>query len=367
LKRFPEAGITPVLFVSPEVPRPDVEALAAELAEAPVEAGWLAAANRSRRLRQGLLRGSDLSAERAFREHDIDVVYEAGEYFGRRFPLPMLTWVADFQSHHLPQFFSWRARWRTYVGRRLQLAGNRLIHLISEDSARDCARFYPSSRGRTVVVPFAVLPADNFRVDSTVPGRHNLPARYFYLPNQFWQHKNHQVVIDALVPALRDAPDIVVAASGSPIDHRNPGHFTRLQNLVDELGLSRNFRFLGLVPASDVPQLAVQSVAVVNPSFFEGWSSTVEEAKSLGVPLVLSSLAIHLEQARDDAWYFDPRSPQSAAAALLQAWRAQPVPAAERLARSAASVKSRTREFGMRLGDAFRRAANVGAGNRGPA
>ena len=40
------------------------------------------------------------------------------------------------------------------------------------------------------------------------------------------------------------------------------------------------------------------SVALLNPSHFEGWSTTVEEARALGVPMLLSDLDVHLEQAQ---------------------------------------------------------------------
>jgi glycosyltransferase involved in cell wall biosynthesis len=46
--------------------------------------------------------------------------------------------------------------------------------------------------------------------------------------------------------------------------------------------------------------------AIINPSLSEGWSTTVEEAKSLGVPMLLSDLRVHREQAGDGADYFDP-------------------------------------------------------------
>jgi glycosyltransferase involved in cell wall biosynthesis len=48
--------------------------------------------------------------------------------------------------------------------------------------------------------------------------------------------------------------------------------------------------------------------ALVNPSFFEGWSSTVEEAKSLGKRLVISDIPVHREQNPDNAFYFDPKN-----------------------------------------------------------
>ena len=34
----------------------------------------------------------------------------------------------------------------------------------------------------------------------------------------------------------------------------------------------------------------------INPSFFEGWSTTVEEAKALGSKIILSNIPVHIEQ-----------------------------------------------------------------------
>jgi glycosyltransferase involved in cell wall biosynthesis len=307
------------------------------------------------------LTGSDAAAARAFRRERIDVVFEAGEFFGLRFPIPALTWVADFQSHHLPQFFSRRARWRTYLGRRLQLMGRRMILLSSRDAERDCLQFLPRSHGRTLVVPFAIPQPDGLVADPAIPRGHGLPDRYFYLPNQFWQHKNHLAVIEGLAIARAKAPEMVVAASGSTIDHRDPRFYDALRDRVSALGLDESFRFLGLVPAPDVAQLALQSVAIVNPSLFEGWSTTVEEGKSLGVPLVLSGIGVHREQAGDRARYFDPLSASAAASALLDAWRAPSVHPTARLEAAREDAAARSREFATQLSAALARAANASA------
>jgi glycosyltransferase involved in cell wall biosynthesis len=360
--------LRPVLFLAPEVAPEDSRLLAGEVVEPPIRAEWLGGSRRADRFRRTIVTGSDAAAARAFEAERIDVVFEAGEFFGLRFPVPALTWVADFQSHHLPQFFPWRARWRTYLGRRLQLMGHRLILLSSCDAERDCLRFLPKSRGRTLVVPFAVPQPAGLVADPVIPRDHGLPDRYFYLPNQFWQHKNHRVVIEALAIAQREAPDMVVAASGSTIDHRDPGFYSALRDRVATLGLDRSFRFVGLVPAAHVPQLALQSVAIVNPSLFEGWSTTVEEGKSLGVPLVLSGIDVHREQAGDRARYFDPHSASSAAAALLDAWNGPATSPDRRLADARDDAAARSREFAARLSSALARAASTGASfpNRPP-
>jgi glycosyltransferase involved in cell wall biosynthesis len=352
--------LQPVLFLDPEVSPDDARLLAAEVHEPPIRAEWLASSRRGARFWKTLLSGSDAAAAHAFRKERIDVAFEAGEFFGVRFPIPALTWVADFQSHHLPQFFSRRARWRTYLGRHLQLLGRRMILLSSRDAEQDCLRFLPRSHGQTLVVPFAV-PQPALVADQTIPRSHGLPDRYFYLPNQFWQHKNHRVVIDALAIARAQAPEIVVAASGSTIDHRYPGFYDALRERVRALGLDESFRFLGLVPAPHVPQLALQSVAIVNPSLFEGWSTTVEEGKSLGVPLILSSIAVHREQAGDRARYFDPHSASATATALLEAWRSPSLSPAERLAAASEDAADRSREFAVRLSAALAGVAGAGA------
>ena len=88
---------------------------------------------------------------------------------------------------------------------------------------------------------------------------------------------------------------------------------------IESLDLGDSWRFLGLIPYKDVLSLMRSSVAVINPSLVEGWSTTVEEAKSLRVPLVLSDILVHREQAIRDAIFFDPHSAAAAAAALLEA------------------------------------------------
>ncbi len=95
-----------------------------------------------------------------------------------------------------------------------------------------------------------------------------------------------------------------------------------------------------------------RAIGVVNPSRFEGWSTTVEEAKSLGVPAVLSDLAVHREQALPGAVFFDPQSPAALAAALISAWESWPAgprPAAEQAALAAA--QRRRQAFAARFAE----------------
>ena len=64
--------------------------------------------------------------------------------------------------------------------------------------------------------------------DASLAQRYQLPAQYLYLPNQFWKHKNHGVIIEALSLLRRDGRSVTVIASGNPSDIRDADYFPGL-------------------------------------------------------------------------------------------------------------------------------------------
>jgi glycosyltransferase involved in cell wall biosynthesis len=262
--------------------------------------------------------GLDRAAAAEFKAKKIDLVFEAARFFGWRLPFPAVAWFPDFQHRGLPQLFSPAARWRRDIGFRAQIASGRSILLSSESALRDCRAFYPTLRNHVSVVRFAAQPAAGLLAADVngVLAQYGLPSGYFYLPNQFWRHKNHHVVVDALDVTRQRGLDIVVAVSGSPDDSRESGYFGDLTKQVKSRGLEKNFRYLGMIPLDHVYALLRASIALINPSRFEGWSTTVEEAKSFGVPSILSDIDVHREQTGGTARYFGVDEPQALATHL---------------------------------------------------
>lgn len=264
--------------------------------------------------------GLDREAVAEFRTHRIDAVFEAARFFGWRLPYPAIAWFPDFQHRRLPQLFPAAARWRREAGFRMQIASGRTVMLSSESSHRDFRKFYPGAKNEVCVVRFATGPSPAFLSanPAEIVAQYQLPERYFYLPNQFYTHKNHQVVVDALAILAERGFDAVVCASGSTEDRRERGYFDEVMAGVRSRGLEKRFRHLGMIPLSHVYALLRACTGLINPSRSEGWSTTVEEAKSFGVPMILSDLDVHREQTNDTASYFGTDDPATLADHLMR-------------------------------------------------
>ena len=357
-----------VLFVGTDAVTANVEPFAAIAKVQVVRVSAFDDARRNQRLRQALLTGCDWAAAAAFREHRIDVLFECAQFYGWRFPFPRIAWITDFQHRHLPELFGFGAYWKRDLGFRAQILSRRHVMLSSEDSRSDCETFFPQSRGRTSVVRSAMLPPNLSEGDGdpAMASVYQLPDRYFYLPNQFWKHKNHRTVIESLRILRQKGYNTVVAASGRAEDYRHPGHFAALQSLVHQYGLTHNFRFLGIVPRRHVFALMRACMAIINPSLSEGWSTTVEEAKSLGVPMLLSDLRVHREQAGDCADYFDPEV-AGQLASLMARHEDSPDPSRrDREKEAIAASQNRVKQFAVDFSETVERATALFLHQRAP-
>lgn len=310
--------MSPVLFCGEDATEQDVRPFLEMGDIEVVRSSVFDADKKASRILRACLFGVDSHALELFQQYRIDVVFENATFYGRAFPIPTIAWLPDFQHRHLRDQFGMRVYWRREVGYRAQVASGRIIMLSSEDACRDCEHFYRRAKGRTAVVRFAAfIPADLIEPSpEKVVLEYELPFQFFYLPNQFWKHKNHMVVIEALGLLKRQGVDVVVAVTGNPVDPRHPEYIRRLHARIESLGLHDHFRILGVVPRRHVIALMQTCTALINPSLFEGWSSTVEEARQLGVPMLLSDLAVHREQMEQGATYFRPDDPEGLVTAM---------------------------------------------------
>jgi glycosyltransferase involved in cell wall biosynthesis len=233
-----------------------------------------------------------------------------------------LYWIPDFQHVHLSYLFNpeeIKARDSRF---REGCKHADIVIVSSKNAQKDLADFAPDQLHKSRISNFVSnVPKNIWDKDpSILISKYGIPEKFFYLPNQFWKHKNHITVLESL-KILKDKgirPSIVF--TGNPTDYRNPEYIKELNKCIDDWGLRDQLFILGMVEHDDVLLLIRQSIAVINPSLFEGWSTTVEESKSIGKRTILSDIEVHREQAPPFCDYFDPKDPIGLAEILAVRW-----------------------------------------------
>jgi glycosyltransferase involved in cell wall biosynthesis len=228
---------------------------------------------------------------------------------------PTLFWMQDFQHCYYPKYFSLYERARRNRNVRISLRTGHIL-FSSYSAAADFRHFFPHLCGvQAHVLQFTPLVYENEKplTRNELEFKYNLQGDYFFLPNQFWQHKNHMVVIEAMhrLPAT-----FQVVSTGQLSDSRDNAHISEIMARIKQYSLGNRFRLLGVVPRVDLLGLMHHASCVINPSLFEGWSSTVEEAKYLGKRVLLSDIPVHREQDPTDAIFFSPLDPDELAHAM---------------------------------------------------
>lgn len=236
-----------------------------------------------------------------------------------------IAWIPDFQHIHLPEMFSEEeAKCRDTSFRNLAEKSAKVI-LSSYDALKDFQSFTPEYAHKGCVLNFVAIPEQDIYKktdeikDETIK-KFNLPEKYFYVPNQFWAHKNHKVVFEAISILKQKGININIIFSGQTSDYRNANYFNELMEYAASQNITENIKLLGLIEPIEVCYLIRNCISIINPSLFEGWSSTVEEAKSIGKNIILSNINVHKEQNPPKGVYFNPKSPNELAEILEKKW-----------------------------------------------
>jgi glycosyltransferase involved in cell wall biosynthesis len=258
------------------------------------------------------------------REHGISVLLPFRTVPFRASDIKTICWIPDFQHVHLPEFFSEEQRRSRDVTFRHMAERCTLLLLSSRTALEHFADVFPQHIDKARFVPFPSLFAfEPPTGDATVTVRKfNLPEKFALVANQFWRHKNHEVVIEAIRQMHSKGMQVPLVMTGLPIDYRDPNNeiTTRILQAIASAGLNRYITVLGMVDHLDFGNLMRAAAVIIQPSLFEGWSSSIQDSKALGRPLICSDIAVHREQVRDAVGFFRCDRPDELANLLAQNW-----------------------------------------------
>ena len=253
------------------------------------------------------------------KQYPLDVVYPLQDYPVRtRTRTKLISWNADFQYKYYPEFFSRKQIFGRSLRTRMALKRARHLVLSSEDARNDLEKFFRVPESLNIhIYHFVSIKEDQELADiAQLREKYKLPERYFLVSNQFHPHKNHKVLLEALAELKSNGDNVHLALTGKLPDADDSPYMADLHRIIGENQLEEQISMLGVISRADQLQLMTYAQAVLQPSLFEGWSTVIEDARSLQVPVVASSLSVNQEQLGKDGVYFDPHNAGELAAIL---------------------------------------------------
>ena len=184
------------------------------------------------------------------------------------------------------------------------------ICFVSQFSRAEFSRVIGDPRGGQYITPNA--PAKIWRDAGLFPSDiRPMDRKYIIYVGNVKPHKNLQGLLNAFA-LLKDRTDLDLVIVG-----KKDG-FLHGDNETEQYALKFGERvhFTGQISDAELIDWVRHAVALVFPSFYEGFGIPPLEAMAVGCPAVVSDIPALRETCGDAAIYFDPFSPEQIAAAL---------------------------------------------------
>lgn len=182
----------------------------------------------------------------------------------------------------------------------------------SELGKSNVIRRYGVDEARVFVAPFvpSVNAFMNHNID--IKTKYGIMGEYIYYPAQFWSHKNHLYIIDAIALLQKEGVLITAVFSGS-----NKGNLDYVLNYAKKTGVDNLIKYIGFAPNEEIYSLYKNALAMVMPSYFGPTNIPPLEAFSIGTPVIYSDLDGLRDQVADAALLCNLKEPNSLANHLL--------------------------------------------------
>ncbi len=241
----------------------------------------------------------DFILESILKKYKIEILshsYSLGKYS----KIKSISWIPDLQQLHLKHLFSLKKRFKRWLDIFI-LKDNSSIILFSSKTVRDdFLLHYNIKKERTAILNFLnrlPIKKPNSRLFKKF-------KKYFMISNQFWIHKNYDLIIDSLIDLKKENIEPTIVSTGTKFDWRSSTYYETLIKKIKKNKLS-NFKILGNLSREQQLSLILNAAYLINPSKSEGWNSAIEEAKSLNTRVLASNLKVHKEQLGSKGIYFD--------------------------------------------------------------
>lgn len=176
----------------------------------------------------------------------------------------------------------------------------------NEEGKKEILENYPVTADKIRIVEFPV--ADFCKGEEKKPP-FDLPKKFFFYPAQFWPHKNHICIINAL-KILKEKDGFTPTVVFSGVDWGNKDYII---SKIKEYNLETQIIFAGFLLDGELKYLYTHATGMIFASLMGPNNMPPIEATYLHCPVIITDLDGHKEQLKDTALYFNGYKPEELA------------------------------------------------------
>ena len=244
--------------------------------------------------------------------------------FGFRNNIPYIVSIPDLMYKYYPSFpeYPLKEKLRRNIEYKNAAKHSVLTVVDSQQGVDDLYKFFKIPKKKCRIIPY--LPPGyiyahkdmDSKAATKILQKYSLPEKFIFYPAQFWYHKNHMRLLQALeLIKQKYQIRIPLVLVGTPQESYN-----KIVKLISKLNLKEQVTHLGYVTDIEIVALYKKSLALIFPSLLGPTNIPPLEAIVLGTPVVCSNLFSMPEQIGDAGLLFDPFNVEDIAQKIYKIW-----------------------------------------------
>ena len=192
---------------------------------------------------------------------------------------------------------------REYLNKKI-LPSSFLIITESDDLKKKIVKLYQLKANKIISIPnipSKLMSNKNNNLIKIVKKKYKIKNNFYFYPAQFWQHKNHIVILKCVEKLKKQGMNLLFIFCG-----RDKGNLKFIRKKISEYKINTNIKILNYIEDKEVWALYKLSKALVMPTYFGPTNIPPVEAWSLNVPVIYSSYLKN--HGKNAALYFKPDS-----------------------------------------------------------
>jgi len=243
--------------------------------------------------------------------------------------IPFGLAVHDLQHRLQPEFpeVSGEGRWGGREDFFLNAVSKAKIVLVdSVEGKNNVLQFYGCEQEKIKILPYTIPPTSMIHISGrekeAIIKKLNIPKKFLFYPANFWPHKNHYRIAEA-IGLIKRKYDIEVSIVFVGQEYSQWDILSMCKILAKRYSMEEQIYYLGYVAGEELAALYMTAVALVMPTYFGPTNIPYIEAFYYNCPVIASDIPGIREQVGEAALLVNPKDTEAISNAMYRIWTNQ--------------------------------------------